>query len=447
MTRSLSSPVDTTCSEGRLLMDRRQMLGMTAGLFSTAFMPNLARANTLSEARLLVVVLRGGLDGLSMLVPSFDPDYERVRRDLALPVEATLDLSGGFRLHPAMPNLHALYQAGQAAFVPSVGLPLQVRSHFECQENLENGLAGNDRGASGWINRLLSVMPRGEAIRDGRILALQSNPLIVRGSEPVLNWSSTWFTRAFDGLVTNLSDIYAARDRVMAENFALGREIDIRAGGQGAEEDPSLGSLVNGFLGAGRLLCSTGGPRVAVLSVDGWDTHAYQGALTGTLPTQLGALDQALQAFRGAMGAQWENTVVVCATEFGRTAVSNGTHGTDHGVGMPVLMVGGAVQGGIHGDWPGLSEAGLIDGHDLRPVMDIRSVFKGVLSTHLGVEPDLLAQTVFPDSGAIAPLEGLVVTPDAAAARAARRAVAAMQSPRAMSPFEQYRQRNGVLAG
>lgn len=436
---------DSHCAEGRLLISRRQMLGMTAGLFSTAFMPNLGRANTLGEARLLIVVLRGGMDGLSMLVPSFDPDYQRVRRDLALPVEQTFELSGGFRLHPSMPRLRALYEAGQAAFVPSVGLPLQVRSHFECQENLENGLGGNVIGSSGWINRLLSVLPRGEPIREGRILALQNNPLIVRGPEPVLNWSSTWFTRALDGLAGNLSDIYRARDPEMAQALALGREIDQLAGGQSAENDPTLGPLINGFRGAGRLLSANGGPRVAVLSIDGWDTHANQGTLTGTIPTQLDALDQAIDALRLTMGPQWDNAVVVCATEFGRTVVTNGTRGTDHGVGMPVLLAGGAVNGGIHGDWPGLGAEQLIDGVDLAPALDIRSVFKGVIGTHLGVEQDLLSDVVFPDSGTVAPMDGLVLPPMGAARR---RMIPASADPTLrLNPLEAYRLQHGLLTG
>ena len=141
------------CRESRLLMSRRSMMGVTAALFSTAFMPNFALANTDPEARLLVVVLRGGMDGMHMVIPKLDPLYPTVRRELALPFDQTLSLGTDFALHPGLARVHAMFNAGEAAVVPAAGLPLRNRSHFECQDNLENGLQVNTVNATGWLNR------------------------------------------------------------------------------------------------------------------------------------------------------------------------------------------------------------------------------------------------------------------------------------------------------
>jgi Uncharacterized protein conserved in bacteria len=441
---------DRDCPDNRLLMTRRGMMGLSVGLFSSTFLTEKARANTLSEARLLVVVLRGGMDGLSLLVPAFDPAYYAARGDLAVPPEVARELSGGFQLHPAMRELEALYAAGEAAFVPSAGLPLQTRSHFECQETLENGLAGTRIGASGWVNRLLSVLPAGQPVRDGRVLAINSNPLIVRGSEPVLNWSSTWFPRLRANARGPLQEIYAARDPELLAIHTLGLEVDAMAGVGGFQNDPDLPPVVNGFRGAARLLTTAGGPRVAVLAIDGWDTHAEQGVLDGTFAERLSVLDQSLGVLRRDLAGVWDSTAIIVTTEFGRTVPANGTRGTDHGIGMPVLLAGGAVRGGIHGDWPGCRPADLIDGYDLRPTVDLRSVFKGVLSGHLGVSQGQLDNIVFPDSALAAPtMSGLIVETSASRRQFAMAAEAPPPLTDAQlsvpTPILAYRQQNGVF--
>lgn len=448
MTRPLPSSHD--CADHRLSLTRRGLMGLSVGLFSSAFLSERARANTLSEARLLIVVLRGGMDGVSLLVPAFDPAYYAARGALAVAPEAALALSAGFLLHPAMREVQALYAAGEAAFVPSVGLPLQTHSHFECQEVLENGLGGSRPGASGWVNRLLSVLPGGEPLRDGRVLAINSNPLILRGSEPVLDWSSTWFPRLRTTTLTPLHQIYVARDPELLAIHRLGLEVDAMAGTGAFQNDPTLPPVVNGFRGAARLLTTAGGPRVAVLTIDGWDTHADQGVLDGHFAERLSTLDRALGVLRRDLAGVWDSTAVVVTTEFGRTIPANGTRGTDHGIGMPVLLVGGAVRGGIHGDWPGCRPGELLEGYDLRPTLDLRSVFKGVLSGHLGVDQAQLDTVVFPDSAQAAPtLQGLVTETTIRHPRPAADA----PDPRPLSdaqlavptPILAYRQQNGLF--
>jgi uncharacterized protein (DUF1501 family) len=151
------------------------------------------------------------------------------------------------------------------------------------------------------------------------------------------------------------------------------------------------------------------GPQIAVFDATGWDTHANEGAAQGQLSARLAALDAGLRVFKEQLGAAWKDTAVLIATEFGRTAATNGTRGTDHGTGAAAFLLGGAVQGGrVISDWPGLSARALYQSRDLNPTLDLRSVLKGVLSDHLQVPSAALESSVFPDSSSARPLHGLV---------------------------------------
>ena len=172
---------------------------------------------------------------------------------------------------------------------------------------------------------------------------------------------------------------------------------------QGREAARRLGETLAGFMR------EPGGPNIAALSLDGFDTHANQGAAQGQLATRLGYLDAVLDGVHTGLGPAWKDTVVVVATEFGRTARVNGTGGTDHGTASTVLLLGGALKpGGIVGDWPTLRPAALFENRDLAPTRDMRGLFKGVLADHLGVDRAALERAVFPDSAAAAPISGLV---------------------------------------
>jgi uncharacterized protein (DUF1501 family) len=160
---------------------------------------------------------------------------------------------------------------------------------------------------------------------------------------------------------------------------------------------------------AAALMRSDGGPEIAVIEAMGWDTHANQGASSGTLAQRLAGLDNGLRGLAEGLGPLWSQTAVLVVTEFGRTAAVNGTRGTDHGTGGCAFLAGGAVRGGrVIADWPGLSRNALLDGRDLRPTLDLRSVFKAVLGEHLRIDGGSLASRVFPDSGGAHPLQGLV---------------------------------------
>lgn len=399
------------CEESRLLLSRRAVLGVSAGLFSWAYAPRWAGVEAATgDPRLLVVVLRGGMDGLSTVVPHGDRHYTSLRGDIAIARSKTLRLDGFFGLHPAMKQFGRLYRRGQAAVVHAACVPLHNRSHFDAQDNLENGLPGVvSSNSTGWLNRLLSALPAGDPIRSHGAIQIGAAPLILRGPARVLGWSPAYYDHMEDPMLSMVRTLYEAKDPEMYAYLEAGLEADRLAEGMNRKRDRNVSDLRKGFRGAARLLKSPRGPRIAVLSVDGWDTHSDQGSTTGQLANLLSELDHAIDDFRRASGGGWSRTVVVMATEFGRTARSNGDHGTDHGVGTVALLAGGAVRGGrVLADWPGLAPSRLFEGSDLRPTTDLRSVFKGILSDHLGVPTSILDTSVFPESDRVSPMSGLI---------------------------------------
>jgi uncharacterized protein (DUF1501 family) len=220
-----------------------------------------------------------------------------------------------------------------------------------------------------------------------------------------------------DDTMTRLMDLYSD-DKILGPALAEALATDAELGAAGA--DTMAGAARAGLANAarlgvqvastaGKLLAEPEGPRVGVLDVGGFDTHANEGAAQGVLAIRLSALDQALDALAKGMGEAWRKTVVLAVTEFGRTAAVNGTRGTDHGTATMALLLGGAVQGGrVLADWPGLAQSALYQGRDLKPTLDLRALEKAVLADHLGLSPAQLAQTVFPGSESIAPVRGLI---------------------------------------
>jgi uncharacterized protein (DUF1501 family) len=406
------------CEESRLLMSRRAMLGVTASLFSWAFMPRFAEAAS-ADPRLLVVVLRGGMDGINVVVPNGDKHYASMRGAIAIPPGRTIALDSFFGLHPALPKFGAMFHNSEAAVVHATCVPLHNRSHFDGQDNLEAGLPGLIApNSTGWLNRLLTALPPGQPIVSHGAIQISDAPLILRGPAPVLGWSPTWFEPVRDPALGLIRSLYEANDLEMHDMLERGLAANDLANAVGGD-DGDISGLRKAFRGAGRLIAAPEGPRIAVLSVGGWDTHADQGSANGLLADVLTDLDLAIDDFRTVLGPAWQDTVMVAATEFGRTVQVNGDKGTDHGVGTVALLAGGAVNGGqVFGDWPGIAPADLFEGSDLTPTTDLRSVFKGVLSDHVGVASSLLDTTIFPDSATDAPsFQNLIKTTPAAKLR------------------------------
>jgi uncharacterized protein (DUF1501 family) len=310
-----------------------------------------------------------------------------------------------------MPELSRMYRDKQAAIVHAVATSYRERSHFDGQDVLESGFAGPGRVQSGWLNRALESLPRGERVATGLAVG-PTTPLILRGAAPTVAWAPVALPQAADDTAMRLMDLYSQRDPALAKALAAGLQLDKAAQGDDMKPKPGTNGAAAMRLvarGAAKLMAADDGPRIAALAFDGWDTHANEGGATGRLATLLGGLDGALAEFESGLGARWRDTVVVVATEFGRTARINGTEGTDHGTGTIALLVGGAVKGGrVISDWPGLKSANLYQGRDLAPTTDLRAVFKGVLHDHLGIGDNALAQTVFPDSAAAKPMKGLL---------------------------------------
>jgi uncharacterized protein (DUF1501 family) len=361
------------------------------------------------EARLVVVLLRGAMDGLAVVQAYGDPDFAALRGSLASAAPGqeggTLDLGGFFGLHPALSRLHQMYSDNQALILHAVAGPYRTRSHFDAQDLMESGAP--ERLNSGWLNRALQAMPgrpdqRGA--RTGLAVGLDM-PLILRGQVPVGMYASPRGARPDPDLYARFAELAhddplvgpAVLEGMRSRGFATERlEEGLRKAGGGF---PALCGI------AGKLLADPTGPRVAALETGGWDTHASQ---MGRLNYPLRQLDEGLGALRVQLGDAWRHTAVLVMTEFGRTVRVNGNQGTDHGTGGVAFLVGGAVAGGrVATDWPGLGAGKLFENRDLQPTLDLREVAKGLLRDHLRLPPEAL-EAAFPGSGAVAPKGGLL---------------------------------------
>jgi uncharacterized protein (DUF1501 family) len=413
---------------------------LEASLFagaSTLVASRFALANAPTEARFVFVLLRGALDGLSAVPPVGDPDYAGLRGQIALAKTgdgAALRLSGPFGLHPALSFLHASYQAKELAVLHAIATPYRERSHFDAQNVLESGSVTPHGSTSGWINRALASLPLKS--REAGVALGANVPLAMRGPAEVASWSPTKIAALDEATLQRVTDLYA-RDPLLSKRLADALESDAianeaqaaadsEADADGAmrpgavkpmiESDDKVKRNYNARYGetaraAAGFLKREDGPRVAMFDTTGWDTHANEGGAQGQLALRLRALDAGLATLKESLGAAWKHTVVLVATEFGRTAAINGTRGTDHGTGAAAFLLGGAVAGGrVIADWPGLGRTDLHENRDLKPTRDLRSVMKGVLHDHLNVSTSALDSTVFPGSEAVRSLDGLIRT-------------------------------------
>lgn len=401
------------CVENRLITSRRSLLLGGASFAAWAYLPKFARAADGRDPRLVVVILRGALDGLATVAPIGDPDYAGLHGSIALTADgprAALPLDQFFALHPAMPEFARMYRDKHAAVVHAVSTPYRDRSHFDGQDVLESGYAGPGRVQSGWLNRALETLPRGDRVSSGLAIG-PTTPLVLRGAAPTVGWAPVALPQADDDTAMRLVELYRHRDPALASALTQGLQLEKAASGDDMKPKPGNAAAQMRLVarGAAKLMAADDGPRIAALAFDGWDTHANEGGPVGRLAFLLGGLDGALAEFESGLGNRWRNTVVVVATEFGRTARINGTDGTDHGTGTIALLAGGAVKGGrVIADWPGLRPANLYEGRDLKPTMDLRAVIKGVLQDQFGLSDRVLAETVFPDSALARPMKGLV---------------------------------------
>ena len=410
---------------------RRDILkGIAGSALALTIFPRFAFAAGAGSPRMLMVMLRGGLDGLHALPPLGDSAWGALRGSMPFAAAGVagaaqpIALDTRFGLHPSLTYAAELYQQRELLPVVAVAPPYQGRSHFEAQDCVENGSARPSGANDGWMNRCVAGM-RGE---EGLAIST-SMPLIMRGPGKVSSWSPPLPEGVDPALLQRLDTLYAedpqlaaAYQRAIEEagmdigGVTMQMSTDVAesmnttakaAGGKGQGKGYASGAALPALMAAaGKFLVRDDGPQLGFVEDSGWDTHAAE---TPTLQRKLQQLDGGLRAFRETMGSAWARTVVVVVTEFGRTAKPNGTGGTDHGTGGAAFLAGGAIAGGrIAGQWPGLSPQDLNEGRDLHATTDMRALFKGVLAGHMQVPLHLLDTNVFADSAAVKPMAGLL---------------------------------------
>lgn len=368
-----------------MAIDRRSFLGAAALLAS----PRVLFAQARTERRLIFIVQRGAADGLNTVIPYAEPAYEKLRGALAIDAASALRLDGTFALHPALPQLHALYAAGEASFLHAVASPYRDRSHFDGQNVLETGGAQPFQVKDGWMNRLLGLLPR--AGKDA-IAFSPAVPLALQGGMEVTTYAPSTLPEANEDLIMRVQQLYASDAQLRpiwaSALQARGMAGDRMAGGDRRQDSAALGRMAAGFL------ARSDGPRIAMIETSGWDTHSGQ---QDRLAAQLRGLDALIGALREGMGPAWSQTVVLVATEFGRTVAANGTGGTDHGTGAAAMVVGGAVKGGrIVSDWPGLATASLHEGRDLMPTLALDSLIATLCADAFQLDPERAMRVLFP---------------------------------------------------
>ena len=387
----------------RIFLNRRHLLSTLTATALTApgLSASFAQAAGANGRKLVLVILRGAMDGLSAMAPVSDPRYGALRGALAL--RSGYPVADGFVLHPALEKLSASWSRGDVLALHAAATPYRERSHFDGQDVLETGVSQTGLARDGWLNRALAVLgaQAADAVGIGPSL-----PLVLRGDAPATTWSPPVLPEVDTATVSRLVALYSS-DPVLGPALDAAIEADLIVGAAGDARQSGRLSPADLASAAARFMTAPGGPDLAVLELDGWDTHINQGAETGALSNSLAALDEALDTLRLQLAQHWNDTAVLVTTEFGRTVRINGGGGTDHGAGSVAFLLGGAVRGGRRvGSWPGL--ATLHEDRDLVPANDLRAMFKGVLAEHWGISRHDLEHIIFPDSASAPPMQGLL---------------------------------------
>ena len=383
-------------------MDRRGFLlqgaALGCSLAASPLITPVALAAGPWDNRLVVIVLRGAMDGLDAIRPIGDPDYATLRPTLndgkATPV------SDFWALHPGLAPLLPLWQAGEAGAVHAVSTPYRDgRSHFDGQDILEAGTLRIDGGQGGWLNRMLGAVPGMTA--ETAFAIGQDRMAILAGPAPYLRWSPE-VTLKLSPQVRRLLELTLHEDPLFRnaalQAVAIADGLSVEAAMQeegGADMQmeasrPGAESALARFA-ASRLREET---RIASFSINGWDTHQNQRV---GLERTLSRLSDTILTLRDELGPIWQKTAVLCMTEFGRTARENGTRGTDHGTGGAMIYAGGALRGGqVAGRWPGLSDQALFEQRDVMPTGDVRAAAGWVMRSLFGLDADVVSRVVFP---------------------------------------------------
>jgi len=365
------------------------LLGCSAA--ASPLLTPLTLAAAPGENRLVVIILRGAMDGLDVVRPVGDADFAGFRPTLGT-VESAQDLDGFFALNEGLSALMPLWHAKELGFVHAVSTPYRdKRSHFDGQDLLETG--SNDRngaptsGQTGWLNRALALLPN--AGQETAFSVGAARMQLLDGDMPYSAWNPGAELSLSPQAEVLLTRIYAD-DQLFAASSKMAIDLSGQSDQMGNSGRADAAKTLAAFA-AERLNEDT---RIASFSINGWDTHGGQ---KRNLPRALGQLSNAILALKVGLGRNWQRTTVLAITEFGRTVAENGTGGTDHGTGGAMVMAGGAINGGqVFGQWPGLSELDLYQNRDLEPTADVRRYLGWALRDLFGMEASALGASVFP---------------------------------------------------
>jgi len=347
-------------------------------------------ASTPGDTRLVVIILRGGMDGLDVVQPYGDPGLAALRGSLSGgPAAGAQDLDGFFALHAGLAKLMPLWQAEQLAFVHAVSTPYRnKRSHFDGQDLLEAGTVNLSGVRDGWLNRMLQAVP-GVTAQTAYSIG-HGDMRLLQGSAEVANWSPD-ASLSMSPQAVRLMEIVTESDPAIHAALAEAQVLSASM----TQSDPKARTPDHVEIAEFAAQRLSDDARIAAFSLNGWDTHRAQDRF---LTNALDRLADTILTMKGKMrGNTWRKTAIVAMTEFGRTARQNGTAGTDHGTGGLMLLAGGAIRGGrVYGTWPGLAEGDLFDGRDLMPTRDVRAHAAWVMRGLMGLDRATLEGAIFP---------------------------------------------------
>ena len=363
------------------MINRRTFLtgSLTVTLLGSPLFSALAEKK--KKRNLVVISLRGGMDGLSA-VPPIDPILEKFRPDIL--VKKTLPLTSDFALHPSLKNFHNAWKQGKAAIVHSTNIPYTMRSHFEGQDLMESGGHKPFAEYTGWLGRGMET-----AGLEGLAIALPM-PLILRSKANLDNYFPTKLSTPSPEIMKRVSETYpdnsnlkSTIERVMMRPYSM-------LSGKGSRKAYKLAGT------AAKALAKPDGPRVAVFDINGFDTHAAQGGSNGEHADKLYNLDKIFGKLRENLGTSFDDTLIVTLTEFGRKIEQNGGNGTEHGYGTAVLMMGGLIKKAqVFSDWPGLKRKNMFEGQDLQATIDARSIYCSAMAMAFDTDFEKLKRQVF----------------------------------------------------
>ena len=371
-------------------ISRRDFLkGTATSLFLAGFnLPALATSSR--KKNLVVIMLRGGMDGLCAVPVIGDKNFEKRRKSIL--IEDTIKLNSDFALHPRLIGFNKCWNENTGSIVHATSIPYKQRSHFEGQNLMESGGRVPYQEKTGWVGRAMKLA---NLQGDGLALSLPM-PLLLRGIPKNNNYFPTWGRLPRKDTLDLLKSVYAdsSEDELLQMmDFIKKRKDEQMMGGTGGGDRQKNKNLARQ---AAKYLRKSDGPRVAVFEVNGFDTHAAQGGVDGTHTECLVEMDEIINNLRDNLQEAYKDTIILTVTEFGRTIKQNGGNGTEHGYGTAIFMAGGLLKKSqVHTDWPGLKKKEMYEGRDLNATIDARSVYASAMSTVFDLDFKRIQKDVF----------------------------------------------------